>query len=148
MTDNTADLRSELSRDLRHRIRPMRGRDPNERGRSSTPLELLYDLTYVIAFAAAAEQLAHHVGEGHVLPAVGAYVFAIFSVSWAWMNFTWFTSAYGNDDAALPDRDDRADDRRRRADLRAAGQLRGGGRRGTAPTTRSWSSDTSSCGCR
>nr|WP_246324518.1 low temperature requirement protein A [Petropleomorpha daqingensis] len=77
----------------------MTGRDPRERDRSATPIELLYDLTYVIAFGAAAELLAHHVSAGEVGPAVGAYVFAIFAVSWAWMNFTWFASAYGNDDA-------------------------------------------------
>jgi low temperature requirement protein LtrA len=77
----------------------MAGRDPAERGRTSTSLELLYDLTYVIAFAAAAQQLAHELAEGRPGPAVGAFVFAIFSISWAWMNFTWFASAYGNDDA-------------------------------------------------
>jgi len=77
----------------------MGGRDPQERGRSATPVELLYDLTYVIAFAAAAEELAHGVSQGHVGPALGAYAFAIFAVTWAWMNFTWFASAYGNDDA-------------------------------------------------
>ncbi|MGP3536212.1 low temperature requirement protein A [Microbacterium sp. RD1] len=77
----------------------MSGRDPRQADRAPTPLELLYDLTYVIAFAAAADQLAHHLGEGEITSAVGAYVFAIFAVSWAWMNFTWFSSAYGNDDA-------------------------------------------------
>ena len=99
MTSDTAQTRSRLRDELRHRIRPMTGRDPRERGRTTTPLELLYDLTYVIAFAAAAEQLAHYIGDGHALPAIGAYAFAIFAVSWAWMNYTWFTSAYGNDDA-------------------------------------------------
>lgn len=34
-------------------------------------------------------------------PAIGAYLFAVFSVSWAWMNFTWFASAYGNDDVVV-----------------------------------------------
>jgi low temperature requirement protein LtrA len=77
----------------------MSGRDPRERGRSTTPVELLYDLTYVIAFAAAAEQLAHGVSHGLVWSSLGAYAFAIWAVSWAWMNFTWFASAYGNDDA-------------------------------------------------
>jgi low temperature requirement protein LtrA len=99
MAEDEAVLRSELKNDLYHRLRPMRGRDPRERGRSTTPIELLYDLTYVIAFAAAAEQLAHYIGEGHVGPAIGAYAFAIFSVTWAWLNFTWFASAYDNDDA-------------------------------------------------
>jgi low temperature requirement protein LtrA len=88
-----------LRSDLRHRLRPMSGRDPAERGRSATPIELLYDLTYVIAFAAAAEQLAAHLSEGDVGAAIGAYAFAAWSISWAWLNFTWFASAYGNDDA-------------------------------------------------
>lgn len=92
---------SDLRTDLRHRLRPMVGRDPDQRDRSASPLELLYDLTYVIAFAGAAEQLAHHIGAGDWAPALGAYAFAIFAVTWAWLNFTWFTSAYGNDDAVF-----------------------------------------------
>ena len=99
MTRDPAALRSQLRDDLRHRIRPMSGRDPHESGREVTPLELLYDLTYVVAFAAAAEQLAHHLGQGEVGSALGAYGFAVFAISWAWMSFTWFSSAYGNDDA-------------------------------------------------
>ncbi|WP_262015462.1 low temperature requirement protein A [Micromonospora sp. Mcm103] len=77
----------------------MTGRDPGEKGRSTTPLELLYDLTYVVAFGAAADQLAHGIGDGYVGAALGAYAFAIFAVTWAWINFTWFSSAYDNDDA-------------------------------------------------
>jgi low temperature requirement protein LtrA len=34
-----------------------RWRDPNETLRTATPLKLLYDLAFVVAFAAAAEQL-------------------------------------------------------------------------------------------
>ena len=100
MSDSdTEDVRAQLRNDLRHRLRPMTGRDPLERGRSATPLELFYDLTYVVAFGVAAAQLAHHVIDGEAGPAIGAFVFAIWAVSWAWMNFTWFASAYGNDDA-------------------------------------------------
>jgi low temperature requirement protein LtrA len=91
----------QLRDELRHRVRPMRGRDPHERGRSSTPLELLYDLTYVVAFAAASDQLAEQLGAGTVWAALGAYAFAVWSVSWAWLNYTWFASAYGNDDVVL-----------------------------------------------
>ena len=47
-------LLRELKEQLRHRLRPLRGHDPAERDRATTPLELLYDLTYVVAFAAAA----------------------------------------------------------------------------------------------
>lgn len=99
MDQDTARLPSLLRADLRHRLRPMTGRDPRERGRATTPVELLYDLTYVIAFAAAAEELAHQIGDGHVGAAIAAYVFVAWAVTWAWLNFTWFTSAYGNDDA-------------------------------------------------
>ncbi|SEQ54590.1 low temperature requirement protein A [Microlunatus flavus] len=99
MTEVTVDLRRQLRQELRHRIRPMTGRDPDQRDRRTTPLELLYDLVYVIAFGAAAEQLAEQLGEGHVAGGVGAYVFAVFSITWAWTSFTWFSSAYGNDDA-------------------------------------------------
>jgi low temperature requirement protein LtrA len=91
-------LAPRLREELRHRLRPMRGRDPSERGRSATPVELLYDLTFVVAFSAAADQLATSVSDGHVGAGLGAYAFAIFGISWAWMNYTWFASAYGNDD--------------------------------------------------
>ncbi|WP_374009208.1 low temperature requirement protein A [Leifsonia sp. LS-T14] len=94
MTDITEHLRSEL----RHRIRAMGGRNPREHGRSATPLELLYDLTYVVAFAAASDQLAEQLAHGDIWPALGAYVFATWAISWAWLNFTWFASAYDNDD--------------------------------------------------
>ena len=99
MAELSTDFRARLKDDLWHRVRPMTGRSPHEQHRSATPLELLYDLVYVIAFGAAAQQLAHLLGDGHVLAGIGAYLFAIFGVSWAWMNFTWFSSAYGNDDA-------------------------------------------------
>ncbi|ASW52937.1 low temperature requirement protein A [Plantactinospora sp. KBS50] len=90
-----AEFVSRLQEDLRHRLRPMSGRGPS----SVTPLELFYDLIYVIAFGMAADLLARAVLEGDLGPGLGAYVFAIFGVTWAWLNFTWFSSAYGNDDA-------------------------------------------------
>jgi low temperature requirement protein LtrA len=86
---------------LRHRVRPMPGRDPHEHGRAPTPRELLYDLIFVVAFAAGSDELAEHLSVGHVWSALGAYVFATWAVSWAWLNYTWFASAYGNDDLLL-----------------------------------------------
>ena len=76
----------------------MLGRDPLERHRSTTPLELLFDLTFVVAFSQAADQLAHYVAEGHVATAVWGFVFVVLSVCWAWINFTWFASAFDTDD--------------------------------------------------
>ena len=42
-----------------HRIRRMSGRDPDELHRVATPLELLFDLTFVIGFGIAASEFAH-----------------------------------------------------------------------------------------
>lgn len=98
LSDLPDGVRERLREELRHRIRPMHGNDPADRSRRSTPLELLYDLVYVIAFGRAAEELAHQLMHGDPGRSVGAFLFVIFAVSWAWMNFTWFASAYGNDD--------------------------------------------------
>jgi low temperature requirement protein LtrA len=42
--------------------------------------------------------MSHLLAEGHVASAVGAFAFAMFAICWAWMNFTWFASAYDTDD--------------------------------------------------
>lgn len=81
-----------------HTLLRMGGRDPHEAGRSATPLELLFDLTFVIAFGAAADELAHAMAEGHTGTGVVGFLFATFAVSWAWINFAWFASAYDTDD--------------------------------------------------
>ena len=47
-----------------HRVRRMAGRDPHERHRVATPLELLFDLTFVIAFGIAASEFAHQLAAG------------------------------------------------------------------------------------
>lgn len=75
-----------------------RGRDIHEQHRVSTPLELLFDLTFVVAIAAASSQLHHGVVEHHLAQALPSYLLAFFSIWWAWMNYTWFASAYDNDD--------------------------------------------------
>ena len=83
---------------LGHSLTRMTGRDPNERHRTATPLELLFDLAFVAAFGQAADQLAHLVAEGHLGSALGGFGFAMFAICWAWINFTWFASAYDTDD--------------------------------------------------
>jgi low temperature requirement protein LtrA len=84
-----------------HRLRVMSGRDPNERHRAATPLELLYDLTFVVAFGVAGEQFAHLLAEGHFVAGLTAFGLAIFAICWAWINFSWFASAYDTDDWAF-----------------------------------------------
>ncbi|MCR1781168.1 low temperature requirement protein A [Nocardioides carbamazepini] len=83
---------------VRHRTRRMLGRDPHEDHRAATPLELLFDLTFVVAFGTAASELAHALAEDHVGAGIAAFCFATFGISWAWINFTWFASAYDTDD--------------------------------------------------
>ena len=84
--------------DRAHHRRRFQGRDPNEEHRASTPLELLYDLTIVVAFGTAADELAHFIAEDHIAAGVTGFVFAAFAVSWAWLNYSWFASAYDTDD--------------------------------------------------
>ncbi len=77
----------------------MVGRDPQEDHRAATPLELLFDLAFVVAFGTAANELAHALSQDHVVAGVVAFCFATFAISWAWINFSWFASAYDTDDA-------------------------------------------------
>ena len=76
----------------------MGGRDPHEKHRTATPLELFFDLTFVIAFGVAGSQFAHAVAEAHFGAGLLGFGFAMFAVIWAWINFTWFASAYDTDD--------------------------------------------------
>lgn len=79
-------------------LQAMRGRDPDEEHRASTPLELLFDLTFVVAVSQAASQLHHALTADHVGAGLTGYAAVFFSIWWAWMNFTWFASAYDTDD--------------------------------------------------
>lgn len=81
-----------------HRVQRMAGRDPHESNRAATPLELLFDLTFVVAFGIAAAQFAQLLAGGHVAAGLAAFFFAMFGVCWAWINFSWFASAYDTDD--------------------------------------------------
>ena len=71
-----------------HRHVRMTGRDPHEEHRVATPLELLFDLCFVIAFSAAANELAHAVAAGHVATGIGGFAFAAFGTFWAWLQWT------------------------------------------------------------
>src|SRR3954469_21069867 len=76
----------------------MVARATDEENRAWAPLELLFDLTFVVAVAQAAAELAQHVATGEVATGVGGYLMVCFAIWWAWMNFTWFASAYDTDD--------------------------------------------------
>jgi len=81
-----------------HRIRRMAGRDPHENHRVATPLELLFDLTFVIGFGVTASEFAHALADNHIWAGLAGFAFATFAVVWAWINFAWFASAYDTDD--------------------------------------------------
>jgi low temperature requirement protein LtrA len=93
MSEHTGELRKAPAW-----MRPMRPRSQHEEHRSSTPLELLFDLVFVIAVAQASSALHHGIGEGHAAEAVLSFAMVFFAIWWAWMNFTWFASAYDTDD--------------------------------------------------
>ncbi len=79
--------------------RPMVARQPAETHRATTPLELLFDLCFVGAVSQAAAGLHHALTESHVGSGVVNYLLVFFAIWWAWMNFSWFASAYDTDDA-------------------------------------------------
>ncbi|MDR2114583.1 MAG: low temperature requirement protein A [Bifidobacteriaceae bacterium] len=63
-------------------------------GAASTPLELLFDLVFVVAVATAVSELAHGIAQGHVTRSLTSFAMVFFAIWWAWMNFTWFASSY------------------------------------------------------
>ncbi|WP_090482969.1 low temperature requirement protein A [Nakamurella panacisegetis] len=78
--------------------RPMAPRSRDERHRASTPLECLFDLCFVVAVSRAGISIEEQIGQGHPGAGVLSYAMIFFAIWWAWMNFTWFASAYDNDD--------------------------------------------------
>jgi low temperature requirement protein LtrA len=76
----------------------MRPRSPHEPHRTATPLELFFDLVFVVAIAQAAGSLHHAIAEAHAAEGILGYLMVFFAIWWAWMNFTWFASAYDCDD--------------------------------------------------
>src|SRR6266478_5705305 len=76
----------------------MSGRDPHEEHRVATPLELLFDLTFATCFSFAASQFATELAQGRYAAASLGFGFASFAICWAWINFSWFSSAYDTDD--------------------------------------------------
>ena len=76
----------------------MSSRDPEERHRASTPLELFFDLTFVVAVAEAGSAFQRGLVEGRAGTVLIGYPLVFFAIWWAWMNFSWFSSAYDTDD--------------------------------------------------
>ncbi|GAA4955378.1 low temperature requirement protein A [Yinghuangia aomiensis] len=73
-------------------------RDPDEEHRASTPLELFFDLCFVVAVSQLTGRLEHAYATGHIGTGMQGFAMLLFAVWWAWMNFTWFASAHDSDD--------------------------------------------------
>lgn len=76
----------------------MSARDTGETHRVASPLELFFDLVFVVAVSLSSHQLHTGEAEGHLGLAVGSYLAVFFAIWWAWVNFTWFASAFDTDD--------------------------------------------------
>ena len=76
----------------------MRARRRDEPNRASTPLELFFDLSFAAAVAQAGQQLVHALVAGEPGHGITGYLLIFFSIWWAWINFSWFASAYDTDD--------------------------------------------------
>jgi low temperature requirement protein LtrA len=79
---------------------PLIGRSPDESHRAATPLELLFDLVFVVAVAQVSSELHHGLIDGEIGRTVLQYIFVFGAIWWAWVGFTWFASAYDTDDVA------------------------------------------------
>jgi low temperature requirement protein LtrA len=73
-------------------------RNPDEEHRVATPLELFFDLVYVIAIASAASGLHHQLLKHQIAYGIGWYIFAFWAIWWCWVNYTWYASAFDTDD--------------------------------------------------
>ena len=62
------------------------------------PLELLFDLCFVVAVSEAARELNADLSAHHISSGIVGYLMVFFAIWWAWVNFTWFASAYDVDD--------------------------------------------------
>ncbi|WP_269457022.1 low temperature requirement protein A [Microbacterium sp. LKL04] len=51
-----------------------------------------------MAVSISAVELHHALTDGHVVDGVLSYAAVFFSIWWAWMDFTWFATAFDTDD--------------------------------------------------
>lgn len=66
--------------------------------RTATPLELAFDLCFVVAVAFLAAELHHGLADGHPWSALATYVLLFVPIWWAWMSYTWFATSFSHDD--------------------------------------------------
>ncbi|MBF4562396.1 low temperature requirement protein A [Microbacterium sp. VKM Ac-2870] len=76
----------------------MTAREPGEQHRAASPLELFFDLVFVVAVSLSSQQLHLMESHGELGLAVASYIMVFFTIWWAWMNFTWFGTSFAVDD--------------------------------------------------
>jgi len=79
-------------------LQPMLPRNPKEPHRAASPLELFFDLVFVVAVSFASVQLHHMAVEDHLGAGVIGYLMVFFAIWWSWMNFSWLATAFDTDD--------------------------------------------------
>nr|WP_307872130.1 low temperature requirement protein A [Microbacterium paraoxydans] len=82
----------------RLRLRTMLPRDPAQPHRAASPLELFFDLVFVVAVSIASSQLHHALSHADFVHGITSYAMVFFAIWWAWMNFTWFATSFDTDD--------------------------------------------------
>lgn len=82
-------------------LRPVIMRPDGDGHRPATPLELLFDLCFVVAVAALAAELHHDLSHGHVVDGTITYALLFVPIWWAWMSYSWFATAFDNDDVGF-----------------------------------------------
>ena len=89
MTGGPASSPAPAARTRNPDARPVRRMVPRSRDephRAATPLELFFDLCFVVAVAQAGRELAHDLAAGHFKVALVGYLFAFFAVWCTWIN--------------------------------------------------------------
>jgi low temperature requirement protein LtrA len=76
--------------------RGLLARDIDEDSRSATPLELFYDLIFVVAIASLATSFHHAYANNHIENGIVSYVVVFLAIWWAWNQYSWFASSFGN----------------------------------------------------
>lgn len=76
----------------------MTPRNPQEPHRTASPLELFFDLVFVVAVSLSSQELHHIEADGHLITGAVSYLMVFFAIWWAWMNFTWFATSFDTDD--------------------------------------------------
>jgi len=71
-------------------------RNIDEKNRTATPLELFYDLIFVVAIAHVAAAFHHDYADNHISHGVISFFMVFLAIWWAWNQYTWFASSFDN----------------------------------------------------